>query len=251
MFLESGARDTPNEEVSTPDPDSTTTDSIDVEDERGKKIGVIPFAVVVFYGVSGGPFGVEACVHSAGALFTLLGFAIMPLVWSLPEALITAELGSTFPEASGGVVWVEKAFGKTAGWMAGYLNWVSGVTDNAIYPTLFLAYLQGISSPSANEINSFFRFILLAGTSIILAYINWLGLPVVGNLSVTICLISMSPFIILSLIGAFKVEPKRWFQMPSEDVADDDTGGGFFPNASLGGILLRPYLNNLFWNLKI
>ena len=31
---------------------------------------------------------------------------------------------------------------------------------------------------------------------------------------------------------------------------DDDITGGFFPNSSYGGILWRPFLNNLFWNLN-
>ena len=43
----------------------------------------------------------------------------MPFVWSLQEALMTAELGSTFPEASGGVAWVEEAFGPGAAWLCG------------------------------------------------------------------------------------------------------------------------------------
>jgi amino acid transporter len=57
----------------------------------------------------------------------------MPFVWSLQEALMTAELGTAFPEESGGVAWVETAFGQMAGWMAGYLGWIAGATDNAIY----------------------------------------------------------------------------------------------------------------------
>jgi hypothetical protein len=55
-------------------------------------IGMIPLAVMVFYSVSGGPFGVEASVRSAGNFYTLLGFLVMPLVWSLQEACMTAEL---------------------------------------------------------------------------------------------------------------------------------------------------------------
>jgi amino acid transporter len=31
---------------------------------------------------------------------------------------------------------------------------------------------------------------------------------------------------------------------------DDDVAGGFFPYSSYGGVLWRPYLNNLFWNLN-
>ena len=34
------------------------------------------------------------------------------------------------------------------------------------------------------------------------------------------------------------------------DSLDDDIAGGFFPNFSTGGVLWRPFLNNLFWNLN-
>jgi len=85
-------------------------------------------AVLIFYSVSGGPFGIETTVRAGGNFYALLGFLVMPLVWSLQEALMTAELGTAFPEASGGVAWVEEAFGHGAGWMSGYLNWVAGAT---------------------------------------------------------------------------------------------------------------------------
>ncbi|EJK49885.1 hypothetical protein THAOC_31191, partial [Thalassiosira oceanica] len=39
---------------------------------------------------------------SRGNLLAVLGFAAGPLVWSVPEALVTAELGSALPGASGG-----------------------------------------------------------------------------------------------------------------------------------------------------
>mmetsp|Transcript_13029 Transcript_13029/g.18202 ORF Transcript_13029/g.18202 Transcript_13029/m.18202 type:complete len:96 (+) Transcript_13029:213-500(+) len=42
---------------------------------------------------------------------TLDGDASLQRLRSVPESLITAELGSTFPEASGSVAWIEKAFG--------------------------------------------------------------------------------------------------------------------------------------------
>lgn len=36
------------------------------------------------------------------------GFLVMPLVWSLPEALITAELATTFPSNAGFVApWLD------------------------------------------------------------------------------------------------------------------------------------------------
>lgn len=225
--------------------------------ESHGKLGTVALAVMVFYSVSGGPFGVESSVRSAGNFYTLLGFIIMPFVWSLQEAFMTAELGSAFPEASGGVAWVEEAFGSRAGWMSGYLGWLAGATDNAIYPVLFLDYVLQVLQSDGDEINPVFRFFLLSSTSLVLALINWLGLPIVGRMSTTICMIAMSPFFVLCIFGAFKVQPSRWFLRPDradltaiEDAVDDDVGGGLFPDASLGGILWRPFLNNLFWNLN-
>ncbi len=43
----------------------------------------------------------QDAVTSAGPLIALLGFLILPFVWSVPEALVTAELATAFPEDSG------------------------------------------------------------------------------------------------------------------------------------------------------
>ena len=53
---------------------------------------------LTYYSVSGGPLGTEEAVKAGGAALALLGFLVMPLVWSLPEALMTAELSIAFPE---------------------------------------------------------------------------------------------------------------------------------------------------------
>ena len=96
----------------------------------GPTLKLIPLSVLIFYGVSGGPFGIEETVRSAGFFYSIVGFIVMPLVWSVPESLVTAELSSTFPEPAGGVAWADEAFGPLAGWMTGYLGWISGATDS-------------------------------------------------------------------------------------------------------------------------
>ena len=69
--------------------------------DHDRKLTAVQLAVLVFYKVSGGPFGCEVTVASAGSRYALLGFVLFPLLWCVPEALITAELGSAFPEPSG------------------------------------------------------------------------------------------------------------------------------------------------------
>ena len=130
--------------------------------------------------------------------------------------------------------------------------------------------LQAIQSANGNDnsdgddftaISPVLRFCFLTSTTILLAYINWRGLALVGKMSVLICVVAMSPFVILVVVGSFKVSPSRWFSLPNNDDIDPSTAaaaldedlhttGGLFPNFSLGGILWRPFLNNLFWNLN-
>ena len=74
--------------------------------------------------------------------------------------------------------------------MSGYLNWVAGATDNAIYPVLFLEYvlqifkasvLEEIESTHSDTIHHLIRILLITVISTSLAYINWLGLELVGR----------------------------------------------------------------------
>ena len=80
----------------------------------------------------------------------LAGFLILPLLWSVPEALITAELATAFPENSGYVAWVTAAFGPFWGFQEGFWSWLSGVTDNSIYPVMFADNLR-IFVPALND----------------------------------------------------------------------------------------------------
>ena len=51
-----------------------------------KHLSLLRLAILTFYNVSGGPFGIEASVRAGGNLCALLGFLIGPLVSSVPEA---------------------------------------------------------------------------------------------------------------------------------------------------------------------
>ena len=74
----------------------------------------LPLAGLValtFFSVTGGPFGQELLVKAGGPLVALGSFALMTLLWSVPEALMTAELSSAFPEAAGFAAWSNAAYG--------------------------------------------------------------------------------------------------------------------------------------------
>ncbi|KAI2508238.1 Amino acid permease [Fragilaria crotonensis] len=233
-----------------------------------EKLSALALAIIVFYKVSGGPFGCEPTIRAAGPFYSLLGFIIFPLLWSLPEALVTAELGTAYPEPSGAVAWIEEAFGPKAGLLCGYFHWVSGATDNAIYPSLFLEYVSSFiyggaaaasmdaDSDAEHSIlaNHYVRFAFTVAITAALAFTTFTGLEVVGNVSIIVSIISMSPFILLIIFGLPHVDPARWLTLPASGiiVSDDDVpiGATFFPAVTFAGIAWRPFVNNLFWNLN-
>ena len=217
------------------------------EGEHSQKLSALALAVLVFYKVSGGPFGCEPTVKAAGPFFAIMGFIVFPFLWCIPEALVTAELGSAYPEPSGAIAWVEEAFGPRAGLLSGYFHWVSGATDNAIYPSLFLEYISEYIGVRDNLM----RFVFSGVISVVLAYINFQGLEIVGNLSMLICVISMSPFVLLCIWGLPKLDTSRWMVMPEPGIAmDDDEPSGFLPELTWLGVLWKPFINNLWWNLN-
>ncbi|XP_004290748.1 PREDICTED: probable polyamine transporter At1g31830 isoform X1 [Fragaria vesca subsp. vesca] len=193
------------------------------------KVSIVPLVFLIFYEVSGGPFGVEDSVQAAGPLLALLGFLVFALIWSVPEALITAEMGTMFPENGGYVVWVSSALGPFWGFQQGWVKWLSGVIDNALYPVLFLDYLK--SAIPALE-SGLPRTIAVLVLTAILTYLNYRGLTIVGWVAILLGVFSLLPFIVMGLIAIPEIEPSRWL------IVD------------LGTVNWSLYLNTLFWNLN-
>lgn len=81
-------------------------------------------------------------VKAASHLLALLGFLLFPIIWSVPQVLITTEHGTMFPENAGYVVWVSSALGPFWGFQLVWMKWLSRVIETALFPVLFLDYLK-------------------------------------------------------------------------------------------------------------
>ncbi|KAK3019948.1 hypothetical protein RJ639_002995 [Escallonia herrerae] len=194
-----------------------------------RKVSVLPLVFLIFYEVSGGPFGVEDSVQAAGPLLALLGFLVFPFIWSVPEALITAEMGTMFPENGGYVVWVSSALGPYWGFQQGWMKWLSGVIDNALYPVLFLDYLKSGIPALGGGLP---RTIAVLALTAILTLMNYRGLTIVGWVAVLLGVFSILPFVVMGLVSIPKLRPSRWLVV------------------ELHGVDWNLYLNTLFWNLN-
>ncbi|XP_010112986.2 probable polyamine transporter At1g31830 isoform X2 [Morus notabilis] len=193
------------------------------------KVSLLPLVFLIFYEVSGGPFGVEDSVGAAGPLLALAGFLVFPIIWSVPEALITAEMGTMFPENGGYVVWVSSALGPFWGFQQGWMKWLSGVIDNALYPVLFLDYLKAAFPVLGGGLP---RIVAVLVLTMVLTYMNYRGLTIVGWVAVVLGIFSILPFVVMGLVAIPKVEPSRWLEV------------------DLHNVDWNLYLNTLFWNLN-
>lgn len=107
-----------------------------------REIGLLPLVALVFFNVSGGPYGIEDAVGTFGPGLALLLLLLTPLVYSLPVSLAMGELASALPDEGGYVVWVRRAFGPFWGFQAGWWSWINSFVDVAVYPALFTEYLR-------------------------------------------------------------------------------------------------------------
>ncbi|KAL8156829.1 putative polyamine transporter At1g31830 isoform X1 [Apium graveolens] len=193
------------------------------------KVSLIPLVFLIFYGVSGGPFGVEDSVGAAGPFLALLGFVVFPFIWSVPEALITAEMSTMFPENGGYVVWVSTALGPYWGFQTGWMKWIGGVIDNALYPVLFLDYLKSGIPAVADGLPRVAAVLVL---TVVLTYMNYRGMTIVGWVAVLLGVFSVLPFVVMIFISIPKIQPSRWMVVDLHDVD------------------WNLYMNTLFWNLN-
>ena len=154
---------------------------------------------VTFFAVCGGDYGIEDTVGAAGARLTLAGLLVLPWIWSLPIALMTAELSAMIPESGGYVVWVHRAFGPFWAHQNAVWNLVANVFDNALYPVMFVDYLRYF--PAFRKLVGFQRWLLSLTMLSSVTGLNLLGVDVVASASTIFAALVISPFAALVVYG--------------------------------------------------
>jgi amino acid transporter len=106
--------------------------------------GINPLALfaTMFVVFCGGPFGMEEVVPKAGPLLFALVLVVVPIVWAIPSALVTAELVAAIPVEGGPYQWYRASLGPFWGFQITYLEWLAWALDSALYPPLLAGYLM-------------------------------------------------------------------------------------------------------------
>src|SRR6478672_10696279 len=71
-----------------------------------RSLTILSLVAVMFFNVSGGAFTTESLIVTVGPAIGLLILVLVPIFWSVPEALIVGELASMLPEEGGYYRWV-------------------------------------------------------------------------------------------------------------------------------------------------
>lgn len=150
--------------------------------------------------VSGGPYDIEDIIGFGGYGPALLLLFLLPFVWAFPTALMLGELASAVPEEGGFYAWVRRALGPFWGFQEAWLSLASSVFDMAIYPTTFVLYLERL----APALITGHRAILLE-LAVVTAAVMWnlRGAAAVGEGSLKLWAISISPFVVLVGIAIY------------------------------------------------
>src|SRR5947209_3633514 len=175
-------------------------------------IGTVGLVFVLFFSTSGGPYTTETLIHSVGPGLGLLILALVPLIWSLPEVLIVAELASMLPEEGGYYRWVDRAFGRFWAFQNGWLTWMYSLVDMAIYPVLFNQYRRYFLPGLDARLEWLVSLAVIWGATLI----NIRGSVRVGRISIFAGLFIMLGFLVMSILSAQRMTHIPWQPFASE-----------------------------------
>jgi amino acid transporter len=165
-----------------------------------KKAGLLYFVFVMFAYVTGGPFGMEEMVTTSGPGMTLVFLLVIPLLWSVPVSLASAEMTTAIPVEGGFYRWVRAAFGDFWGFLAGWWNWTASWLLGASYAVLFSDYLA-IYFPA---LVGWKHYLVSVGLIAVLALINVRGIRMVGMAATVLELAVLIPVLLLCVMAATK-----------------------------------------------
>ena len=182
-----------------------------------RKLRIIPLIAATYFMVSGGPYGIEDILGGAGFAKAILILVLLPFIWSLPTTLMIGELASSIPAEGGFYVWVRRALGPFWGYQEGWLSLSASVFDMALYPTIFVAYLTRFNPDLTAGPRAYLWSLLVV--AVCCAW-NLRGAPAVGEGSVGLFVLLLTPFAIFVALGfwhGFTAHPTiQWHAAPTE-----------------------------------
>ena len=158
-----------------------------------KRMLLLPLIAATYFMVSGGPYGIEDILGGAGFGRAIAILLLLPIVWSLPTALMIGELASAIPDEGGFYVWVRRGMGPFWGFQESWLSLTASIFDMALYPVIFGLYL-GKFSPALTA--GWKGYAWSIAVVVLCCLWNLLGAPRVGEDAVWMSALLLAPFVV-------------------------------------------------------
>ncbi len=198
---------------------------------------------MIFFTVSGGAFGLEPLVGAVGAAWAIALVLLTPLLWSLPVALMVAELASAMPEEGGYYRWACEGLGQFWGVQQGWFALTYSAVDMAIYPVLFVSYLAYFypslalnADGTATWETLLIRWLIAMAVIIGALAVNWRGASAVGRNATVNTGLVLLPFALITIIGLAREGARGAVLSTAQDFSQ------------YGGGLLALGLSTVLWN---
>eukprot|EP01090_Pellita_catalonica_P020291 TRINITY_DN7181_c0_g1_i1.p1 TRINITY_DN7181_c0_g1~~TRINITY_DN7181_c0_g1_i1.p1 ORF type:complete len:528 (-),score=60.97 TRINITY_DN7181_c0_g1_i1:447-2030(-) len=187
--------------------EGTALESVETGGKRS--LTAVNLALIGYFLTCAGPFGIESIVEAGGPLIGLIGLLIFPIFWSIPQALMSAELSLMISENGGNVVWIQRAFGDFLGWMNAYNLLGNTIASMSVTVVLFIEYLP-------HEFPTWQAWLIKVSFVTFLVLINFVGLSLVTRLSLVFMFMIMAPFVleVAESIALGYMHPKALADVP-------------------------------------
>ena len=162
-----------------------------------RRTSLFYFVWVMFSYCTGGPFGLEDMVTTSGPGMTLLYLLLIPLFWSIPVSLVSAELTTAMPVEGGFYRWVRAGFGDFWGFLAGWWNWCASFLLGAVYAVQFSDYLSFYIPQLAGWKHYAISLMVVA----LITWINVRGIDAVGKFATALELFILMPAAVMVVMG--------------------------------------------------
>jgi amino acid transporter len=147
-------------------------------------------------------------------------------------ALSYAELGSSFPEAGGGYLWVKEGMGGTQGFMAGWMSWFAHAVACSLYGLGFGRFaveiwrLAGLPMFGLSELQMTLLFMILI--VVLFSYINFRGASETGTIGSVVTIAKVIILLVFVGFGIYTIiERPDSLNVFKEDLFPNGLGGVF------------------------
>ena len=172
-------------------------------------------ASVVNITIGGGIFRAPGSMEVTGRLGGAAPVAYVVCAIAMAFVVMCfAEAGSRVALTGGPYAYVERAFGGFAGFVVGWLLWITGTVATAAVATIFTENLQRMV-PALQPLA--WRAVILVAVFAIVTTINVLGVKFGARLNVASTIAKLLPLAILIVLGLAQMNPEhlRWSPAPA------------------------------------